>query len=316
VDLCSTADDLDVLVQKAQVSKALRQLGHEITDIAVTLNLQALRKSLKEKTPDFVFNLVEAIASCGQFIHFTPVLLETLSIPYSGASSSAIYVTTNKILAKERMSHYGIPTPAWTTGDRPDFDPPFIIKPVSEDASVDIDEDVIFTDPQELEASKSKFADKQRQYFIERYIAGREFNISLLASEKGPEVLPLAEIKFEGYPKGKPRIVGYRAKWDPHSFEYSHTVRNFDFPEDDLGLLDQLREFSLQCWRVFDLRGYARVDFRVDRAGCLWILEINANPSIAPDSGFVAAAKKAGISYERMVERIIADSMPVKRRRK
>ncbi|MEW5801940.1 MAG: D-alanine--D-alanine ligase [bacterium] len=141
--------------------------------------------------------------------------------------------------------------------------------------------------------------------FAEIYIEGREFNLSLLADDSGPEVLPPAEILFEDYPAGKLKIVDYRAKWDEDSFEYRHTPRCFDFPSQDCPLLERLAELARKCWHIFELRGYARVDFRVDHEGNPWILEINANPCISPDSGFAAAAKQAGLSFEQVIQRII-----------
>ena len=120
-------------------------------------------------------------------------------------------------------------------------------------------------------------------------------------------MLPPAEIVFDGYPPGKPRIVGYRAKWDAESFEYRHTVRSFEFERRDAPLVDSLRSLALRCWELFGLRGYARVDFRVDAAGRPWILEVNANPCLSPDAGFAAAAARAGLSFERVVERIVGD---------
>jgi D-alanine-D-alanine ligase len=67
-------------------------------------------------------------------------------------------------------------------------------------------------------------------------------------------------------------------------------------PEDTI-LISELKRLAIECWKVFGLRGYARVDFRVDTQGRPWILEINANPCLSPDAGFAAAAAYAGISY-------------------
>jgi D-alanine-D-alanine ligase len=153
-------------------------------------------------------------------------------------------------------------------------------------------------------------AEMERKFgdcFAESYVHGREFNLSVLAGAGGPEVLPPAEIVFEAYPEGKPRIVGYRAKWDETSFEYTHTVRRFEFAGADAPLIGALGSLALRCWDLFGLRGYARVDFRVDESGGPWILEVNANPCISPDAGFVAAAERAGLSFEHVVERIVDD---------
>jgi D-alanine-D-alanine ligase len=118
-------------------------------------------------------------------------------------------------------------------------------------------------------------------------------------------VLPPAEILFEDYPKNRHKIVDYKAKWESESFEYQHTLRSFEFPDQDRPLLDRINKIARECWKLFNLKGYARVDFRVDESGNPWVLEVNTNPCIAPDSGFVAAAAKADLSFRHIVERII-----------
>ena len=125
------------------------------------------------------------------------------------------------------------------------------------------------------------------------------------------EVLPPAEIEFRAFPIDRPRIVGYQAKWDEQSVEYQQTPRRFDFPPGDWPLLNRLRELSQQCWNRFGLRGYARVDFRVDADGVPWILEINTNPCLSPNAGFAAAVQQAGIPYEQVLARIL-NAVPVR----
>jgi D-alanine-D-alanine ligase len=110
------------------------------------------------------------------------------------------------------------------------------------------------------------------------------------------------------YPEHKPKFVGYRAKWDQSSFEYGSTPRRFDFPSQDAALLTDLRRQSLACWELFGLRGYARVDFRVDVEGKPWVLEVNTNPCLSPDAGFMATAAREGLSPVDVIRRIITDT--------
>jgi D-alanine-D-alanine ligase len=152
--------------------------------------------------------------------------------------------------------------------------------------------------------------------FAEAFVEGREFNLSVLAGPQGPQVLPPAEIRFEGFGADQPRIVGYRAKWDANSHEYHHTPRSFEFGAEDGPLLDRLQALALQSWQLFGLRGYARIDFRVDNQGQPWILEINANPCLSPDAGFAAALREAGIDFTQAVKRIIADGIGQPQRRR
>src|SRR5690606_30659415 len=80
-----------------------------------------------------------------------------------------------------------------------------------------------------------------------------------------------------------------------------------DLPAADAPLLRQLSQIAKACWALFDLSGYARVDFRVDANGRPWVLEVNTNPCISPDGGFFAAASRAGLSLQDLLRRIIAD---------
>jgi len=307
------ADELDVLNQRDVVARALSALGHQTDSIPLSLDLAAAAADLKQKNPTLVFNLVESVDKSGRLIYFAPALLEHLQIPFTGAGSEAMFLTTNKLLAKERIRLAGLRTPAWLSGsncdaaETQDKETLYIVKPVWEDASVGIDSRVALTG---FEDARQRLREKEngsQTYFAEQYIHGREFNLSILASPQGPLVLPAAEIEFVDFPADRPMIVDYKAKWETGSFEYTHTVRRLDFPVTDKALIEQMRRITMQCWHLFDLHGYARVDFRVDQQGCPWILEINANPCISPDSGFVAAAERADIRFDQVIQNIITD---------
>jgi D-alanine-D-alanine ligase len=311
----ASPDQADVLVQAREVCGALRELGHDPVPLSATLDFRLLRDQLREVGPAFVFNLVESIEGYGRLIHAAPALLNCLGIPYTGAGADAVFLTTNKLLTKRMLREAAVPTPpAYASADLSGAIPfaagRYIVKSVWEHASVGLDEDsvVAISEPAGLRAEMSRLQEKQGgECFAEAYIEGREFNLSLLASKAGPQVLPPAEIRFEGYPEGKTRVVGYRAKWHEGSFEYLHTVRSFEFPAEDAELLQRLTDLAARCWSLFDLQGYARVDFRVDRDGRPWVLEVNVNPCLSPDAGFFAAAAQARLSFTQVVERIIQD---------
>jgi D-alanine-D-alanine ligase len=187
----------------------------------------------------------------------------------------------------------------------------YIVKPVWEHGSLGMHDDAVVTvsDGAQLSARLHDAAGgRARAWFAERFVAGRELNLSLLAGEDGPEVLPPAEIDFSAFPEGKPRIVGYAAKWDERSFEFHHTPRRFDLPPEDAPLLARMAALARHCWELFGLRGYARVDFRVDEAGEPWVLEVNANPCLSPDAGFAAAVGRAGLTFAQAVGRIVRDA--------
>ena len=109
------------------------------------------------------------------------------------------------------------------------------------------------------------------------------------------------------YDDNKARIVDFKAKWEMDSFEYINTVR--EFPGNNLNkqLLKNLKEAARACWHLFGLKGYARVDARIDSNENVFVIEVNANPCISPDSGFVAATREAGYPIIDVIKRIIND---------
>ncbi len=313
-------DEEDVLVQAAAVTEALQMLGHQATTVAADLDLPALAARLAASRPDAVFNLVESLDGHGRLIHVVPALVETLGCPLIGCPGEAIFLTSHKLLAKGLLRRAGLPTPDWLlppgeapgiargsgrcTGER------WIVKSIWEDASLGLDDTAVVDG---AAAAHALFLARAGQpgapWFAEAYIEGREFNLGLLASPDGVQVLPPAEILFEDFPADKPRILGYAAKWHEDSFEYAHTVRTFDLPAVDRPLLGRLTRLAEDCWRLFGLRGWARVDVRVDAGGRPWILEINANPCLAPDAGFHAALARAEIPFAGAVARIVQASV-------
>ncbi len=309
-DLSATAaeDELDVLDQACVVEKALETLGYESVRLFTGINLEETSEKLLKVKPWFVINLVESLDGDGKLIHLAPALLEHLKIPYAGCTAESIYVTGNKILSKKMMLAAGIPAPErWDFANPyPDTSALFIAKPVMEDASVGIgDENILPADPQKIRDFQHQHPDTT--YFFERYIEGREFNISLLGGQQGPEVLPVPEILFDNYPGNKPRIIGYQAKWDEASFEYNHTNREFGLEEKEPELTARLQKICIDCWNLFGLKGFARVDLRVDEAGNPFVLEVNANPCLSDDAGFYAATERAGYDFTEVMKRIIED---------
>ncbi|PKL13759.1 MAG: D-alanine--D-alanine ligase [Spirochaetae bacterium HGW-Spirochaetae-8] len=305
----ASKDELDTRLQAQQVEAALLTLGHQVSRMEFSLDLLRMRSRIAKLNPGHVFNLVETLEG-SKLLHVAPALFETMGLPFSGGGSQGMMLTSDKPLAKRFMRLARIPTPAWmvmeTTGELTDLiGTPVIVKPVTEEASVGINDDsvrIFQTAAQLRSAVKGTYG---RPLFAEQYIEGREFNISILPIDGVPTVLPIAEMLFLDYPVGKPTIAGYEAKWDEDSFAYTHTQRSFSFPPHDSALLQRLHDISLRCWQLFGAKGYARVDFRVDASGEPYVLEVNLNPCVAYDSGFTAAAAQQGLSYVQMIEQIL-----------
>jgi D-alanine-D-alanine ligase len=309
-------DELDCLRQADTIAEALRTLGYDPVLIPFVLDLNQTIKTLNSLRPEFVFNLVETVNGKGSFIHLAPALLDHLSIPYTGCGTDAMFLTSNKPLAKEMMQLVGIPTPAWISyrgiysGVAPSAT--YLLKASWEDASIGLDENSIFTlndttDVVSLIAVRKK--EIGGPCFAEAYIDGREFNMALIAGKSGVQALPPAEMQFIGYAPGKLKLLDYRAKWVEGTFEYENTSRTMDFSPEDDALISDLQDIAKRCWKLFGLRGYARVDFRIDKNGKPWVLEINANPCLSLEAGFAFAVERVGLEYHEAIELIINDAL-------
>lgn len=300
-------DELDVLDQVNFIDTALQALGYNVNRRGITDDFMTEIAHTADEGYEFIFNLVESVGQKAEILYFIPALLNMHHIPYTGCPVEATFVTASKVLARRFMKASGIPVAGgYKVSEAAELVPgrKYILKPVWEDGSLGITEESVFTFNGTLPGI---LKDKNDQHwFIEDFIDGREFNVSVIAGPDGPQMLPPAEMAFHDYPDDLPRIVSYKAKWVENTFQYDHTLRSFP---DDLSdrLLNNIRNAVLDCWGTFNLRGYARVDIRTDADENVYVLEVNANPCISPDSGFISAAVQAGYTHEEIIRHIIND---------
>ncbi len=311
----ASPDTLDVLAQTAVVRTALEEAGGTVRVVQADLDLDTLAGTLRALSVDGVFNLVESLGGVDRMMPAAAYLFEALGLPYTGVPAAAIAVTTDKGLAKRLMRAAGVATPQWARCDRALAEGLFtadsyIVKSLTDHASAGLDEEQVCEGAGAARSYLEGLPPHERcSRMVEQFVDGREFNISILETTDGPQVLPPAEMRFVDYPEGKPRVVGYRAKWDPEDFAYSHTVRSFELAPEDRALAARMAEICRSCWDLFGLRGYCRVDFRVDKAGNPYVLEVNANPCLSPDAGFMAAAARAGMEPSQVVMALVDAAM-------
>jgi D-alanine-D-alanine ligase len=137
----------------------------------------------------------------------------------------------------------------------------------------------------------------------ERYIAGREVNVTLVGNGNELRVLPPHEIDFGAMPSDRPHIVSYAAKWDERHVDYVGTKPvplRASTPE----LLAKIESVARAAWTALGLRDYGRVDLRIDEVGEPWVIDINPNCDISPDAGAARAAAAAGLPYDDFVSAI------------
>jgi len=299
----------DVMAQVEAIGAALAELGHHHVLIPFTRDLASFTSRIKDAKVTAAFNLCESVDDDPLLIGHPAAVLELLGLPFTGSSSHALTVSTDKLLVKQVMATAEIHTPGYFIYEGgaidcpPDLAYPLLMKPRWQDASIGIDQESMIRSPKELRQNLAAWHARFGSLVVEEYLEGREFNISLLG-EPVPRVMPLAEIDFSGFPAELYRIVGYRAKWDQSSIEYRTTQRIFpdNLPET---LAGSMRQVAGECFRVFGLRDYARIDLRLDGSGRVNVLEINANPCLSPDAGFAAAVAQGGLTYTEMIAELV-----------
>ncbi|HET9210509.1 MAG TPA: ATP-grasp domain-containing protein [Thermoanaerobaculia bacterium] len=315
VEAAADPSTSDVLAQVDLVSAGLESLGLPFETVMVPDWQPWLRIA---PDPDLtIFNLMEAPPGRPEALLGAAAALELLGLPFTGSPSGVLWVTTDKLATRAVLAAEGLPVPPGgrLDPDRPDLleriPGPWILKPACEDASLGMEGDPLCATREAAVARARELAARfpGQGIVAETFLPGRELNVSLLARNGCVEVLPVAEIVYDGFPEGMSRVLGYEAKWHEESFAYIHTVRRFPDCPCDARLLARAGELSRAAWRIFGLKGYARVDLRLDEAGEPHILEVNANPCLAADGGFMAAATRAGLSAREVVERILRDAV-------
>jgi D-alanine-D-alanine ligase len=301
----SRPDEIDTILAAQAVGEAIARLGYASEIIGLTPDLGGL-EALSSRRPLLVFNLVEAIDGDCRLAPMVPARLDALGLAYTGGGTNALLGTLSKIGTKLRLAHAGLPTPDWSedgTGLDPDMR--VIVKPVWEHGSLGLDPASVMRAAEAPRAIVERMLRWRTEHFAERYIEGREFAVAMIEGPRSVELLPIQETMFEGFGRGEPLIADYDAKWTPASRHYTGTPRRFGIEKDEPKLASDLARLALASWNLFDLDGYARIDFRIDHAGAPFILEVNINPCLSADAGFAASALEAGIGYDAMVARII-----------
>lgn len=321
------ADNKDLLadLETIATARAVAQVLRQYTDLEVHLvpALRQVETKLRAYPPEdyLVFNLFEGtdglVDQQGNSIldeeARAAFVLQTLKYRFTGADHCTIALAANKAQAKAALKRGGVLTPPWRVFAHPDevsdeflenLAFPLIVKPVAEDSSLGIDVEAVVSDLQSLRKRVALITKHYRQNaLVESFIDGREFNVALWGNP--PQVLPLAEVNLSALGSPEKRIVSFAAKWEESSFEYQHTpVICPAIVSDDLAA--RIQDTALRAWEIVGGRcGYGRVDMRV-RDGQVYVLEVNPNPSIAPDAGFARAARAAGIQYPQMILRILS----------
>ena len=294
--------DLAILETVEAVESALAAEGNEVVRVPVNPDARWVERMRKGKF-DLAYNLCEGID--GVAVLESPVVgvLELLHIPYTGSSSWTTSICLRKHMVNAALDRAAIPVPRWAVVRRGETLPvvgfPAIVKPAAEDASVGVEQRSIVRSVKQLAERVTAMLEVWEEVLVQRYVDGREVNVGIV----GDMILPIAEIDFGAMPRGMWRIVSYRSKWEEGCSEDLGAKPKCP-AELNPELEKELRRLAWAAWQAVGGSGYGRCDFRIDKLGRPWLLEVNANPDFSPDAGLARMARVAGVDYAALVRRV------------
>ncbi len=275
----------------AAVAAALRRKGHAVREIDIREDWLG---TVRDAGVDAAF-----LALHGRFGEdgCIQAACELARLPYTGSGVAASAIAMSKVLGKRLASASGVPCPpdavyegAGIAGAKPpSFGFPLVVKPDREGSTVGV---TIVRGPSEWEEALATAARYDSRVLAEGYVPGREITVAVLNGR----VLPAIEI----VPKSG--FYDYRSKYTAGETEYVIPVPM------ERDILQRAAEYTRRASHAMQLRGAARLDYRVDPAGNVFFLEANTIPGMTETSLLPKAAKFDGTPFDDLVEEILSDA--------
>jgi D-alanine-D-alanine ligase len=294
------------------VLQTLRSLGHEARILGVRYDLGVIRTGVEEFQPDIIFNLLEEFGDQPLYDQNVVSYLELIPVPYTGCNPRGMVLARDKALTRKVLSYHRIPGPDFAVfnqgrkAKRPKkLALPLFVKSLIEEASLGISQaSVVHTDEELHERVRVMHQRYRTDVIAEEYIDGRELYVGILGFER-LTVLPIWELVFEKMPDDVPHIATRKVKWDP-KYQKKHGITSREAQGLSSELRQKIQNVCKRTYRALGLSGYARIDLRLKDSGEVFVIEANPNPEIAYGEDFADSAKKFGMSYEELIQKILS----------
>ena len=316
-----TSDERDVSIASgSEVVRALREAGHDVVpvdtatgvldaareaellrsgvspvpperdrlDLLETGDPTALTRAPELEGVDVLFLALHGGAGEDGTLQ---ALLDLVGIPYTGSGPLGSAMAMDKDVTKRLLRDAGVPTPEWRMApvDVAEVEAvlgwPMVVKPSKQGSTVGL---TVVKRAADLDAAVELAYRYDDEVMVERFVPGRELTVPIV----GDETLPVGEIISRN------EIFDYEAKYQPGMAE---EIFPAEIPVD---VAAEARRLALETHRVLKLRGFSRVDFRLDHDGRLWCLEVNTLPGMTSNSLVPRSAKAAGVPFPQLCERI------------
>ncbi|MEO7155987.1 MAG: ATP-grasp domain-containing protein [Vicinamibacterales bacterium] len=292
------------------VVRTLKVLGHELRVIGVHDDLTPIRTTMDEFKPTITFNLMEAFDDVVVFDQNVVSYLELLKVPYTGCNPRGLTLSRDKGLAKKLMAYHRIPVPDFLVvplGTKVRLPKrlhyPLIVKSLTYESSTGISQASVVANDEQLARRVQFIHDTiMTPAIVEEFIDGRELYCGVIGNDR-LQTFPVWEMSFSKMPENNWKIATERVKWSV-KYQKKHGIDTAvaGLPDDQAAKVQHLAK---RVYRALDLSGYARIDLRMKADGELSVIEANPNPQLAQGEDFAASAQRAGVSYAKVLERII-----------
>ena len=304
---CKTDDALeeyDSIETIEGIAGVLQSLGHS------TVKLGGGRQflhNISNTTVDFVFNISEGRGTFRSRDAQVPSILELLDIPYTGADPQCLAICLDKPLVKRIVKSYGIITPKWQIVESiesirniawKDMSYPLILKPAYEGSSKGIRFTSIVNNKEEtIKILHELLLAYQQPIMLEEYIEGDEITVGVIGNAPA-EIVGVMRV----LPKKKYTHFVYSLEVKR---DWVNTVE-YEVPAKlDEKIMNTLINDSLMVYKLLECRDFGRIDFRIDKKGVPYFIEINPLAGLNPrSSDLPIMARKMNIDYEKLVAAI------------
>jgi len=292
------------------VISTLEEMGHEIRIVGVAKDVRVIRSAMEEFQPQVAFNMLVEMHGYSMFEPHVVSYLELIQLPYTGCNPRGLMLAHDKALTKEIMTYHRIPVPEFVVFPRnrrikrpPRLKFPLLVKSLVEEGSVAISQASIVHDDAAL-VERVEFVHRKvaTHAIAEQYIEGREIYVAMTGNHRLKVYTPW-ELHIENLPEGAPLIATSKIKWDrAYQKKIGLSTRPADLMPEMKKRIDHV---SRRIYRILNLTGYARLDFRLSPEGVLYLLEANPNPDISYGEDFAEAAEHSGIGYQQLLQKIV-----------
>ena len=305
-------DEINVWKTEFGVVNTLRKLGHEVRPLGVQDELNPIRVAAEEWKPEIVFNLLEEFHGLSNFDQHVVSYLELLKLPYTGCNPRGMVLARSKAITKKIAAYHRVRVPAFIVvprGRRPrrpkSLHFPLFVKSGSEEASLGISQASLVESDDKL-AERVRFIHESigTDALVEQYIEGRELYVGVIGNER-LRVLPTWELDFGKLTESGEPIATARVKHSPE-YQKKHRIDIRRAEDLDPAVERQLQRTTRRVYRMLELDGYARVDYRLTAKNEVYLLEANPNPEIAEKEEFASAAAAVGLKYRALLARILS----------